>query len=132
MPISLNGSTGIQFPDSSLQVAAASPYVLKNRIINGDFRIDQRNAGASVAVLAADTYTLDRWSSYASATSKLTIQQNAGSVTPPVGFTNYLGATSLSAYTVTSSQVFVTMQYIEGYNMADLAWGTANAKTITL
>ena len=132
MPVTISGTNGVTFPDSSLQAAAASPYTLKNKIINGSMVIDQRNAGASVAVLAADTYTLDRWSSYASATSKLTIQQNAGSVTPPVGFTNYLGATSLSAYTVTSSQVFVTMQYIEGYNMADLAWGTANAKTITL
>jgi hypothetical protein len=36
----------------------------RNRIINGDMRIDQRNAGASVTPAAA-TYTLDRWGSEA-------------------------------------------------------------------
>lgn len=60
------------------------------------------------------------------------MQQNAGSVTPPAGFTNYLGCTSTSAYTVGSSEIFYIRQSIEGFNIADLAWGTANARTITL
>jgi hypothetical protein len=104
---------------------------MKNRIINGDCRIDQRNAGASVTPVNAG-YTLDRWFFSLSQASKLTCQQNAGSVTPPVGFTNYLGATSLSAYTVGAAEQFFMYQPIEGYNVADLGWGTANAKTITL
>lgn len=33
----------------------------RNRIINGDMRIDQRNAGASVTVTAGDRYVLDRF-----------------------------------------------------------------------
>jgi hypothetical protein len=66
------------------------------------------------------------------AASKYTVQQNAGSVTPPAGFTNYLGATSLSAYSVAAGDVFGPETRIEGYNVADLAWGTANAKTVTL
>ena len=129
MSIILSGDNGVTFNDSSLQGAAASPYVLKNRIINGDMRIDQRNAGASVT---ANGYTLDRWRLYNTQSSKLTIQQNAASVTPPTGFVNYLGMTSSSAYTVTSTDVFQIYQWIEGYNIADLAWGTANAKTVTL
>ena len=104
----------------------------KNRIINGDMRIDQRNAGASVTPSSGSSYTLDRWKNYNSQASKLSFQQNAGSVTPPVGFTNYLGATSLSAYSVGSSDEFDLYQLIEGYNIADLGWGTANAKTVTL
>jgi hypothetical protein len=103
---------------------------LRNRIINGDMRIDQRNAGASVTPINAQ-YTLDRWYFGLTQTSKLTTQQNAGSVTPPAGYTNYLGITSSSAYSVTSSDYFYVGQNIEGYNVADLAWGTANAKTIT-
>jgi len=63
---------------------------------------------------------------------KFTVQQNAGSVTPPVGFTNYLGVTSSSAYSVTASDYFHIEQDIEGFNVADLGLGTANAKTITL
>ena len=131
MSLQLNGDTGVTFNDSSLQGAAASPYGLKNRIINGDMRIDQRNAGASVTPVNAQ-YTLDRWHFGLTQTSKLTMQQNAGSVTPPAGYTNYLGITSSSSYSVTSTDYFYVGQNIEGYNVADLAWGTANAKTITI
>jgi hypothetical protein len=124
---------GVTFSDASSQTAAASPYVLKNRIINGDMRIDQRNAGASVTPSSGvTTYTVDRWATYGSQSSKFTIQQNAGSVTPPSGFTNYLGVTSSSAYSVSASDLFVVMHRIEGFNAADLDWGTANAKTVTL
>jgi hypothetical protein len=133
MSMILDGSNGVTFNDSSLQGAAASPYGLKNRIINGDMRIDQRNAGASVTIPATSvTYTVDRWFSYASQASKFTVQQNAGSVTPPAGFTNYLGCTSSSAYSVVASDLFVVSQRVEGLNVADLAWGTANAATVTL
>lgn len=105
----------------------------KNRIINGAMMIDQRNAGASVTPASGTyTYTIDRFRGYASASSKYTVQQNAGSVTSPVGFTNYLGATSSSAYSITSGDTFFLSQVIEGYNIADLAWGTANAQTVTL
>ena len=114
-------------------VSSAGVYGLKNRLINGDMRIDQRNAGASVGTASgASVYTVDRFAAVYSQTSKFTIQQNAASVTPPVGFTNYLGATSSSAYSVGSTDFFVIRQAIEGLNVADLAWGTANAATVTL
>jgi len=105
----------------------------KNRIINGSMVIDQRNAGASLSTASGTSaYSLDRWQILYDATSKFTVQQNAGSVTPPVGFSNYLGVTSSSAYAVTASQLFCVRQLIEGFNTADLGWGTANAKTVTL
>ena len=103
----------------------------RNRIINGGMVFDQRNAGASVTPANAD-YTLDRWRSYLSQASKYSVQQNAGSVTPPAGFINYLGVTSLSAYSVGSSEFFSIQQFIEGFNVADLGWGTANAQAVTL
>ena len=131
MPVVLSGTNGVTFPDSSLQAAAASPYVLKNRIINGAMVIDQRNAGASVNP-ASGQYTLDRWSIFVAQTSKLTIQQNAGSVTPPAGFTNYLGVTSSAATAVGSTDFYYIRHLIEGYNVSDLDFGTANAKTVTL
>jgi hypothetical protein len=131
MSLILDGSLGTTFNDGSNQSAAASPYTLKNRIINGDFRIDQRNAGASVTPANA-AYTLDRWQAFQSVASKYSVQQNAAAVTPPTGFTNYLGVTSLSAYSVASGDYFALNQSIEGFNVADLAWGTANAQTVTL
>ncbi len=112
-------------------LGAGNATLMKNKIINGAMVIDQRNAGASVTP-ANGTYTLDRWLYQASQASKVSIQQNAGSITPPVGFSNYLGVTSLSAYTVGSAETFVVSQRIEGFNTADLGWGTANAKTVTL
>jgi len=104
----------------------------RNRIINGDMRIDQRNAGAAVTPTVNGTYVIDRWISVLTQVSKYSVQRNAGSVTPPVGFTNYLGVTSLSAYSVLSSDLFWIDQRIEGFNAADFSWGTANAKTVTL
>jgi hypothetical protein len=102
----------------------------RNRIINGAMTIDQRNAGAAVTSL--DAYAVDRWQYEGSQTSKSTLQQNAGAVTPPAGFTNYYGATSSSAYSVLTSDFFFIGQRIEGFNVADLGWGTADAATVTL
>jgi hypothetical protein len=104
---------------------------MRNRIINGAMVIDQRNAGASVTP-TADAYTLDRWQSVLSQSSKYSVQQNAGSVTPPAGFTNYLGITSTSAYSVGANDYFTLQQNIEGFGIADLDFGKAAAKTITL
>jgi hypothetical protein len=101
----------------------------RNRIINGAMVIDQRNAGASVNV---NNFPVDRWVWYGAQTGKGTAQQNAGSVTPPAGFTNYLGFTSSSAYSVISTDYFYFQQGVEGYNVADLGWGAAGAQTITL
>jgi len=104
---------------------------MKNRIINGGMVIDQRNAGASITPTAA-AYDVDRWFIAMSDASKFSIQQNAGAITPPVGFTNYLGATSLSAFSITSTSYFHISQGIEGLNCTDLGWGTANAQTVNL
>jgi hypothetical protein len=108
----------------------------KSRIINGAMVIDQRNAGASVT--ANNAYTLDRWIAYNSQTSKFTVRQNVGSVAnggsvvAPAGFTNWLGVTSSSAYSIISTDYFILRQSIEGFNTADLSWGTANAAAVTL
>jgi len=104
----------------------------RNRIINGAMVIDQRNAGASVTATTANTYSLDRWQPSSSVSSKFSIQQNAASVTPPIGFLNYLGVTSLSAYSIGAGDFFSISQPIEGFNTADLGFGTASASTVTL
>ena len=123
--------SGDYISDSDGGKLKPSSSVMRNRIINGAMVIDQRNAGASVTP-TTDTYVLDRWVAGASAASKYSVQQNAGSVTPPIGFSKYLGVTSLSAYSVAAGDNLSISQYIEGFNFADLMWGTANAKTVTL
>jgi hypothetical protein len=100
----------------------------KNRIINGAMTIDQRNAGASVTP-AANEVTLDRWYALMSAASKYSVQQSA---TAPAGFKNSLIVTSTSAYSVGASDAFNLLQSIEGLNISDLGWGTADAQAVTL
>jgi hypothetical protein len=131
MSVTINGTSGLVFNDASTQNTAATGFGFKNRIINGAMVIDQRNAGASVTPTTS-SYTLDRMQAVMTQASKYSVQQNAGSVTPPTGFTNYLGVTSTSAYSLASGDVFAIRHYIEGFNTADLAWGTANASTVTL
>jgi len=134
MTITLDGTIGITTPTTnSTAEYVTSVTGFKNRIINGNMAIDQRNAGASVTPAStSNTFIVDRWSIYPSQASKLTAQQNAGSVTPPTGYNNYLGVTSSSAYAPLTSDIFILRQNIEGFNTNDLGWGTANAQSVTL
>ena len=131
MTVIIDGTNGITYPSATVQNTAYQTR-FKNRIINGSMVIDQRNAGASTNNSAATfTYCLDRWGTYATSATKFSIQQNAGSVTLPTGFSNYLGITSLASTTPSATDEYLLSQRIEGLNVADLGWGTASAKTIT-
>jgi hypothetical protein len=101
----------------------------RNRIINGDMRIDQRNAGAAVttSALQSNIFTLDRWSYYNDVVSKRTIQRVAEA---PPGFIDSLKVTVIATDTVGPQQFL--RQAIEGFNIADLGWGTAQAQPATL
>lgn len=133
MTIILDGTTGITTPTTSTTGEFVTSVTgFKNRIINGAMVIDQRNAGASVSTASVNPFTVDRWQVVSNPASKFTAQQNAGSVTPPAGFTNYLGITSSSAYSSAAGDQMYILQGLEGYNTADLGFGTANAATVTL
>jgi hypothetical protein len=101
----------------------------RNRIINGAMMIDQRNAGASVTPTTSGTFSVDRWNTGFTQASKFSIQQSS---TAPSGFSNSILVTSLSAYSVGVNDTFFVEQKIEGFNTADLAFGTASASTVTV
>lgn len=105
-------------------------FGMRNRIINGAMRIDQRNSGAAVTPTNAQ-YTVDRWAAALTQSAKYNVQQDSSANTV-AGFTSSLKVTSLSAYSVTSSDLFMVYQPIEGNNIADLRWGTANARPVTI
>jgi hypothetical protein len=111
-------------------IVMSSSYI-RNRLINGAMQVDQRNAGASVAA-AGDAYTVDRWVCNTTQSGKGTWGQNLNSVTTTAGFPNYLGVQSSSAYSLLASDYFFFSQRIEGYNFADLGFGTASAQTVTI
>jgi hypothetical protein len=104
----------------------------RNRIINGDMRIDQRNAGASVSLTGVTGFVVDRWNTVVRPTGGGTItgQQISDA---PAGFSN---STRLTVNTADSSlaalDYYFHWQKIEGFNTYDLAFGTASAKTVTL
>jgi hypothetical protein len=127
---SVAGTHTLTLPKATGNIATDATVGLgtKNLIINGDMRIDQRNAGASVTPTNGSFIT-DRFRQLLSTTNKYTGQQVSDA---PSGFTNSLKLTSLSAYTVPNNFVFGVGQRIEGNNIAHLDWGTANAKDVTL
>ena len=114
-------------------VISSTGLMFRNRVINGDFRLDQRNAGASFTVSAGGTktYTLDRWWGWCAVGSKFSVQRST-EVPVGQGFTNSALVTSLSAYSTPVGGYYGFGQYIEGYNIADMGFGTASAKTVTL
>ena len=112
-------STGMVVPSSSF---------LRNRIINGDMRIDQRNAGA--AVTNANGYVVDRFGWFYGGSGRVTAQR---STLAPSGFTNSFGVTVTTTNAAPGASDFNALyQAIEGFNTADLGWGSASAQTVTL
>ena len=111
-----------------------SSFMFRNKIINGDMRIDQRNSGNQSASNAAGGgyYGPDRFQLESDQAGKFNVQQNKGSQTPPNTFTKYYGVESLSAYSTGASNYALVSHHIEGQNISDLKFGTAEAKTITL
>jgi hypothetical protein len=124
MPISVNGANGITFADGSIQNTGAAGFGFKNRIINGDMRIDQRGVTQTNPNPA---YVTDRWN--AVAYGSCTVAQSS---TAPTGFTNSILWTTTTASAPSSGQWGVINQGIEGYNVADLGWGAAGAQSVML
>jgi len=111
-------------------VGTASSIGFRNRIINPGMVIDQRNAGASASLNSSQTYFLDRWFAVEDTDGTMTIQQSS---TAPAGFSNSaLLTTGTADASLGATQLCYFAQKIEGFNVADLAWGTASAQTITL
>jgi len=102
---------------------------MRNRIINGDTRINQRGIGS---VSIAD-YIIDRWrtgdQTGASVSGKITSNQVTDA---PAGFASSMLFTVTSQYAPAAVDAFNVQQRIEGSNIVDLAYGTAGALTITL
>ena len=115
---------------NSMTPTADSLQGFRNRIINGDMRIDQRNAGASVTLTSGGNFSVDRFQGFEDTDGAMTAQQDSSA---PAGFINSVKLTTTTADgSLSASQYALFRQMVEGTNVADLAWGTASAKTVTL
>jgi len=104
----------------------------RNRIINGAMTIDQRNAGASISIPDSNVYPIDRFI-FRNATDGTATGQQSSTVPTGGGFVNSVVWTVGTAdASLGTSQYARIAQVIEGYNMADLQWGTSSAKTVTI
>lgn len=131
MTIVLDGTNGITSPDvdsklNGLVYPDASSMGFRNRIINGDMRIDQRNNGA--AVTTSGQYLVDRFTQ-AFANASCSFQQAPDA---PTGFTNSLKLTVTTGAAPSVGSNNAILQRIEGLNTADLSFGSASAASVTL
>ena len=127
------GTINADLMTTSDGVSSSGLYGFKNRILNGQMVIDQRNAGASVTVNSSNSNpnTLDRFAAYNVNGGSGTFTQQQ-STTVPAGFVNSLLTTVGTADTPTGNVGYSIYQRIEGLNISDLGWGTADASTVTL
>ena len=132
--------SGNPFPSLSYPVgtgafttlSTTNPISFRNRIINGDFLIDQRNSGVATTPTVDPTRPIDRWKVNIVGSGRCQVGQNLGGVTSPVGFTSYYGMKVTTTSTPGASDYFFLSQVIEGTNTIDWSFGTASAKTVTL
>lgn len=123
--------TDVQAYSAQLQGASQGGINgMKNRIINGNMRIDQRNNGSSVSASTDGTFGVDRFRFFASGGGAFTAQS---STIAPAGFTNSTLVTVTTAdSSIAAGDYYSLSQIIEGFSIADFGWGTANAQTVTL
>jgi len=123
--------TGITFDDGSVQTNSWTGF--KNRIINGDMRIDQRNNGSSVSITlgTSNGFVVDRWR-FQNAGGSSSVFSAQRVTDAPAGFTNSLKVTTTTAASTQAADSKHLWLPIEGFDTADLDFGTASAKTVTL
>lgn len=123
-----NVDGAVTLSDEQLNTAVkAAP---DSRIINGNFAIDQRNAGAAVNISAgvgANLYPVDRWSCQGSGVGAY----SAGRVVGVSADEYYLRFVVGTADVPLAASYYMTQQNIEGVNIAGLKFGSAEAQGFT-
>jgi hypothetical protein len=114
---------------SSLGSSALLPAGLgfRNKLINGDMRINQRGAG-TLTGSGSTQFAVDSWRIW-NGTGTVTFQQ---STTAPAGFSNSLLATVTATGAYSTNGYTQIQTKVEGLSCTDLNWGTSNAKPLRL
>jgi len=106
---------------------SAGPLSNRNKIINGDMRIAQRGTNA----VTGTGFPVDRWYQGFSTSGAVSAQYETAST--PTGFQTAVKFTTTTADATTdATDQWNVNQIIEGFNSADLLFGTANAQDVTV
>jgi len=134
--LSANNFIPISDGTNTSKLGTDSLFGFRNRIINGDMRIDQRNAGTAVSlpaypsVIPVTNYPVDRWRVWNLTDGTCNIQRSNDA---PPGFTNSTSITITSPDTSLTPDQYLTFgSRNEGNMFSDFKFGTQNAKTFTL
>jgi hypothetical protein len=128
LTLKATNNVAVQIGSTTAAAFNTNGLFFRNRVINGDMRIDQRNAGASVSTTTAGNYITDRFYVQCQTNGNLTGQQST--TVPDSTFKNSLVATVSSAAAPTG--VNDITHRVEGFNVADLGFGAAGAQTVTV
>ena len=136
---------GITQPQQQLEVAGNAMFygnisatnlgMFRNRIINGDMRIDQRYNGVGASNVEGGYSAVDRYQFVNSVGGNYNVQKiSLGTSDTPnqYGFQNAIKLITTTANPVGGGTQTAWGQTIEDINMSDFQWGTQYAKPATL
>ena len=114
---------------------SSSPPGFRNLIINGDMAVAQR--GASFAAIADGAFSLDRWKwGNVTSTGVATVTQDTDVPTIVEAGADFKYSLKIDVTTadasVAAGDLILLTQMIEGWNLAPLGFGAANALPFTL
>jgi hypothetical protein len=107
-------------------LSQGTSFGIRNKIINGAMAVNQRNT----AVTTTETYGVDR---FIFVKGNDATESAAQSTDAPAGFSySFRNTISVGDASIGATQFSGFKQNIEGYNIADLAFGTSSAKSVTV
>ena len=133
--ININGTVGATTPAAATVTALNGGQLAgnRNKIINGDMRINQRHGTSTITLgnAATNTFVADRTRAY-KGTSGGVMTGRKADVSTLGGFYDGFEVTTTTAATASSGDINAIWQAVEGFNFSDMSFGTANAKSFTL
>lgn len=123
MALSKVQSNSIQ--SGAIEAAMSTPFGMRNRIINGDMRIDQRNAGSSIT---SSGFVVDRFQTISNTSDFTSNRSTTVPSNQDFKYSIYVKPTSTKS--PSSGTYCAIITNVEGYNIDDLGWGTSVAKSI--
>jgi hypothetical protein len=127
-----NPTTSLQAAPKQYVDSAVAPLsnslTFRNRLVNGNFAVDQRNEGATVTVNGS--YGPDKWKLVTVAGKLSCVRVAPGQAVSHSGAV--ININSLSAYTSAAGDVQGLFQQVEADCVADFWWGNASALPVVL